>query len=190
MEKTKKSEITLAALKIGGILTIICASVALILSAINLLTFNKIHENIENEKTEAIISLYGSEEVSTRAVDFGTGINGVHGLFEVSRGGELLGYCVNVATLGFGGEIEMMIAVDMSTRIAGIKIVTMSETPGLGTRISENSFISQFVGYGSAIIWGDGIDAISGSTISSEAVREGAAAAVLAVEKYVSGGVG
>lgn len=189
MEKTKNSEMLSIVLKIGGVLTIICASVALVLSAVNLLTFNKINENIENEKMEAIISLYGSEDISTRAVDFQTGVDGVHGLFEVSDGDELLGYCVNIASPGFGGDVEMMVAVDMSTRIAGIKIVTMSETPGLGTRISESSFISQFIGSGSAIIWGDGIDAISGSTISSEAVREGAVGAVLAVEKYVSGGV-
>jgi electron transport complex protein RnfG len=51
--------------------------------------------------------------------------------------------------------------------ITNIKILEQSETPGLGTKVGEEFFLEQFRGKDSI----EGVEAISGATISSEAMK-------------------
>ncbi|MBM3709310.1 MAG: FMN-binding protein [Actinobacteria bacterium] len=64
--------------------------------------------------------------------------------------------------------------MDSNYQIKGISILSNTETPGLGTRITEISFTDQFKGLGLEDISlskdGGKIDAITGATISSRAV--------------------
>ena len=78
---------------------------------------------------------------------------------------------------GFGGDINVMVAVNLDTdEIIGIGVTTHSETPGLGSRTkTEPSFASQFKGLSIndpfKVKADDGeIDAVSGATISSRGV--------------------
>jgi len=65
--------------------------------------------------------------------------------------------------------------IDMVT-LRGLKVVFHAETPGLGAKITEDDFLAQFEGMalGDLALTADGgeVDAISGATISSEAVTE------------------
>jgi len=65
--------------------------------------------------------------------------------------------------------------IDMVT-LRGLKVVFHAETPGLGAKITEDDFLDQFEGMalGDLALTADGgeVDAISGATISSEAVTE------------------
>ena len=65
--------------------------------------------------------------------------------------------------------------IDMVT-LRGLKIVFHAETPGLGAKIIEDDFLDQFEGMalGDLTLTADGgeVDAISGATISSEAVTD------------------
>jgi len=65
--------------------------------------------------------------------------------------------------------------IDMVT-LRGLKVVIHAETPGLGAKITEDDFQDQFEGIalGDLALTADGgeVDAISGATISSEAVTE------------------
>lgn len=82
---------------------------------------------------------------------------------------------------GFQGDIEGIIAMepDMET-ISGLAILSQEETPGLGSRIGDEPFLSQFpgkkfspelkfapAGTGKA---DNEIDGISGATLSSKAI--------------------
>ncbi len=57
--------------------------------------------------------------------------------------------------------------------LLGIGVTTMSETPGLGSKIGEAKFSGQFVGKGADALKlskdGGAIDAVSGATVSSTA---------------------
>jgi electron transport complex protein RnfG len=85
---------------------------------------------------------------------------------------------------GFGGELGVMVGFEPNTdQVAGIGITTMAETPGLGTRVTEPTFVSQFAGQhrvDDVKVKKDGgtIDAITGATISSRAVCEAVRAAM------------
>ncbi len=99
--------------------------------------------------------------------------------------GVVLGYAVAVDTPGYGGTIRLLVGVgpDLTT-IMGLAVVENIETPGLGARIEEEWFRRQFEGLDArreityvknrAPAPGtNGIEAISGATISTRAVVSG-----------------
>ena len=101
------------------------------------------------------------------------------------------GYVVEVKPSGFGGEIDMMVGIDASGAVAGVSIVSMSETSGLGNNASKPEFRAQYVGKSEAALTKDGgdIDALTGATVTSRAVTRGVNAALAAAE-YMRGGAG
>jgi len=103
-------------------------------------------------------------------------------------GDEELGFGVVVKPTGYGGEIEMMVAVDYKAKIQGIEILSHGETPGLGDAILDEEWREQFVGLSieEDIRLGDNVDAISGATISANAVTSGVNQAFdLLAEQYL-----
>ncbi len=99
-----------------------------------------------------------------------------------------VGYAFLAVGKGYGGDIKILVGLEDETTIKGITIISQSETPGLGSRIAESSFASKFAGLniGDVAIKQDGgqIDAITGATISSQAVVD--AVRTTAMEKVKS----
>ncbi len=79
--------------------------------------------------------------------------------------------------------------IDMVT-LRGLRIVFHAETPGLGAKITDDDFLNQFKGIalGDLSLTADGgeVDAISGATISSEAVTDGVYDTVKSKVKKIS----
>jgi len=77
---------------------------------------------------------------------------------------------------GYGGDIGVLVGFDIERDIVtGIGILTHSETPGLGARVSESIFTDNFNNKtlnANFNVKQDGgfVDAVSGATISSRAV--------------------
>lgn len=91
-----------------------------------------------------------------------------------------LGWVISGGGQGFADRIELLVGVDARVReITGVYVLEQKETPGLGNRITEEGFLSQFAGTpaGKELVVvktgaraANEIDAITGATISSEAV--------------------
>jgi electron transport complex protein RnfG len=104
--------------------------------------------------------------------------------------GEPIGWGVRVAPRGYSGPVTMIVGLDRDGSVLGVSIITMSETPGLGTKIvTQEGWIEQFAGW-----QGDDIDAsarafdaIAGATRSSNAVRDGVLAAGHVYAEVLSG---
>ncbi|MGI6727290.1 MAG: RnfABCDGE type electron transport complex subunit G [Anaerovoracaceae bacterium] len=75
---------------------------------------------------------------------------------------------------GFGGQIEVMTGINSNGEIQGVKITSHSETPGLGTKAMTPEHLSQYKGQAAITNTGEAdatnIDAITGATISSNAI--------------------
>ena len=91
-----------------------------------------------------------------------------------------VGFCVKANTNGYGGAIEMMVAIDKNEQVCGIEILSHSETAGLGAKAAEPEFKSQFKGKNDSLEVvkiptesPDQITAITGATITSRAVAAG-----------------
>ena len=70
---------------------------------------------------------------------------------------------------GFASDVTVELTLDDAGAIAQLTINAEGETAGLGQRTMEDDFTNQFVGKTGPFTLGDGIDAISGATISSQA---------------------
>lgn len=81
------------------------------------------------------------------------------------------GPVVSAKAQGFGGEITVNAGFDGDQRIAYLAVDTPNETDGLGKMASEPAFTGQFIGKTGPFSYGkDDIEAISGATITSDAV--------------------
>lgn len=93
-----------------------------------------------------------------------------------------------VASRGYGGPIRMAVGLDRNGKVAGVSIVSMNETPGLGTKVVEDKgFLPRFTGAASADDAHD-VDTITGATKSSRGVRMGVEAALRAYTAISGGG--
>lgn len=166
-KKNKKTPVA----KIIASLTVICAVIAAMLAAVNAFTADRIAKNTELEKENSIRKIFGSYITAEEYTDFESPEEMY--VYLVYKSNMLYGYCVNVFPSGFGGQINMMVGIGADSDIAGVNIVSMSETPGLGSKTNTRDFLSGYEGKKGKITLGADIDAVSGATISSKAVTAG-----------------
>lgn len=171
LEKFKNSSETSRAyfVRLVAVLTAICVAVALLLSAVNAMTEKKIEENTASAKEEAVLKIFTTGK-RCEPYTGGGEENEIYLVFD--EAGNILGCCAFVSTSGFGGDIEMMVGIASDYTTAGVSIVSMSETPGVGSKTNSDGFLDQFKGSPHDAPT-EGFDAISGATISSKAVAAG-----------------
>ena len=87
---------------------------------------------------------------------------------------------------GFGGAVKLMVGVNAEGKVSGIQVMEQSETPGVGSNALTAEYLAQFKDVDSA----DGIDAYSGATFTSKAVKRGVNAALAQAAAIAAGGSG
>lgn len=204
----KNSDI-MGMLKDAGILLVITLISGLLLGLIYQITKEPIAIQKEKAKQEAY------REVFEQAVSFeemelitpdtqawaeaglaGETINEVMAAQDAS--GTTLGYVITVTTKeGYGGDIRFTIGIMEDGTVNGISILEISETAGLGMR-AEEVLKPQFAGKNtikfeytkSGAISDYQIDAISGATITTNAVTNGVNAGLYYFQTELKGGSG
>ena len=101
-------------------------------------------------------------------------------VFEVYRTTNNIGYIFMIRTSGYGGEIRLMCGIDMDGKVIGTATLAQTETKGLGTPIFEEPHAGQYRGRDRNGI--EGVAAISGATITSDAFKNGIRDAFTAYE--------
>ena len=76
------------------------------------------------------------------------------------------GYVFMLTAKGYGGDMSLICGMDADGKIVACKTLSHSETQGLGSKTAGDDFRGQFVGKDSKL---DGVETISGATISSKA---------------------
>ena len=166
-EKAPAEGSTAYTVRMVVILAAICTGIALLLSVVNMLTENVIAENVVKEQNKAVLSIFpDGEEVKEYTLDSGETV------FAIIKDGGIIGCCVNSVGSGYGGDINLMVGIDTDGKVSGISFVSMSETPGVGTKVKGEGFVSQFIGLGENAVIGENVDGISGATFSSKGVAE------------------
>lgn len=106
----------------------------------------------------------------------------------VDKNGNVIGYVMTAtSSSGYGGDVKVAIGIsNESNTITGFTVLSHSETAGLGARCTEEEFQAQFAGKdalaikyvkGGSATASNEIDAISGATITTNAVTEAVNAA-------------
>ena len=115
---------------------------------------------------------------------------------EGKKGSESVGYAIKVSSKGYGGQIQLMVGIDKSGKLAGIQILSQSETAGLGANCTNPEFYGQYAGKSIEkdieVVKTEGNDsqikAITGATITSKGVTTGVNEAVKFYKENLQGG--
>jgi H+/Na+-translocating ferredoxin:NAD+ oxidoreductase subunit G len=157
------------------ILALIGLVSASLLVFVNDLTSKPIFQALEKVKVEALQNVFPFE-FDAKDVKKVTDKNV---FYEINKDDELQGIAVEVSgDKGYGGKIEILLAVSPKCEIFGYKVVAHSETPGLGDKITDPDFKKQFKGKtlngNKWMVKKDGgfVDEITAATISSRAITE------------------
>jgi electron transport complex protein RnfG len=103
-------------------------------------------------------------------------------VFPAKKGTETFAAAVEGTGKGFHGEIGVMVGVSKEGTILDIGITSHSETPGIGSRVTEISYTDRYRGLPATK--GVTVDALSGATYSSKGVVAAVNEAVELVEKF------
>lgn len=177
-------------LRLSVTLLVIAGVMALLVSLVNYITAPVIKQRNEQKITEGLTAVIpDADSFQTVSVDIDkvTSADGkevaVDGVWNAYKDEEIVGVCIKVSPKGYGGAIETIVAVSETGEILNTKIVSMSETSGIGTKIQDDSFLSRFIGIKNT----DGVSTISGATKSSKAYLRGINAALSIAEKVIGG---
>lgn len=144
------------------VLTAICLVITALLAVTNHFTepvsAQNARERAEAARTEIIPEADGFEQVEAE--------NLPATVKEVYATTNDCGYVFMLETMGYGGTMDLICGIDNDGKIISVRTLAHSETKGMGSKTTEEPFRSQFVGKDASL---DGVEAISGATISSKA---------------------
>lgn len=171
-------------IKYAGILFAITFVTALLLGVANKFTAPVIEKNTNKKIQMAIESVVEGKIDTSTAIEYPVqGKTSVQQITSYINDSGKTVYAVKAAPVGYGGEIEMMIGLDETGNVTKVEIINMSETPGLGAVAKGNTqWLSQFIGDGNGEL-----DAITGATITSEAIELGVNDARAQVRNIIGG---
>jgi electron transport complex protein RnfG len=153
-------------MRYGFILAFICVVASGLLAGVNALTRPKIIAQAQLEEQAAL------KEVMPLAVRFQAvkaDINKDTLYYKaLDSQDKLIGFVFKASQKGYSSTIETLVGISLDDKINAIKVTSQNETPGLGTRVTEEKFKNQFSNQNSLDLMN--VSAITGATISSRAV--------------------
>ena len=208
MEK-KKSSIVINTL-VMLIVTLVCVA---LLAVVNQVTKGPIEQAEINARAEVYKVVYpnapafgevdGTAEMLEKSGEVlsSAGFDGCYAkdvLAVNDASGETVGYVIaSVSPSGYGGDIQVAVGITKDGVLTGVDIVSNSETAGLGSKCTEPEFKNQFAGKPASTLEytktgataDNQIDAISGATITTNAVTEAVNAAIIFYQENFAGGI-
>ena len=164
------------------VLTAICLVVSGLLGLTNSITAPIIEENARLAADAARIELLPEATTGFEMVE-GVEMEGVTEIYKARNGA---GYTITAFGKGYGGAVNFMFAFDNDGKIVDLKVLSHSETAGLGSKIENPEFLAKFKGTTKDLTSSD-IDMIGGATISSNASLDAANIARKAFNQYAKG---
>lgn len=181
----------------------------LMLGVVNDITKEPIAQQEQKAKNEACQNVFAAadsfeaqeladsaqiEQVLTDAGISGADIDELMAAKDAS--GALLGYVITVTDHeGYGGDIQFSMGITNEGTLNGISLLSISETAGLGMRAGEvlvpqfaDKNVLKFTYTKTGATADSEIDAISGATITTNAVVNGVNAGLAYFDKILKGG--
>ena len=155
----------------GLVLTSIAFLSALILAVVNdmtapIIAYNtEVAINIARKKVLPLAESFAIEEiVEKEGLEFIPGKN---------KESEVIGYVVLGSENGYAGAINFVLGIDKEGKMTGLDIVEHQETPGLGSKITNEDWKAHWIGKDANHKFNKTEDGFAGATISPESVHRG-----------------
>ena len=222
MNRSNVKDVLIISLK----LLVICSVVAVIVSAVNLIAEPRIQYNLKISTANTLTDIYKNDEEFAIYFEDGSVFatngdeyvvmngnesvlkcsdirtefisNDIKNLYEIKDSTDAcLGYCVAAEPMGYKDVVKILISIDSDAVVKSVKIVSLNDTKGFGTRVIEdtklspdkngniNWFLDQFAGLGGDITIED-IDIVSGATKTSKPIVEAVNSSAEQVKTYIS----
>lgn len=92
------------------------------------------------------------------------------------------GFVVETVTQGYGDAITLWVGVSTDGKVTGLTVRDSHETLGLGQQIlTDHEFLAQFLDTDGTAAIGQGVDGITGATVTSKAIARCVTSAVAVV---------
>lgn len=151
-----------------AVIGVICAG---LIASVNTVTAPIIEAREQAEKEATILEFFPNMtrfQESDVSTEFKT-IQTIYDIYDHEN--RCTGRIYELVTKGYGGEVSLFVAYDLSTKeLINLRYIgTFSETPGFGSRVKEDEFLSQVL---NKSVDEMKIDTLSGATITSSAVKK------------------
>ncbi len=153
-------------------LFLICAVSAGLVAFVNSATKDRIADAAAAAENEARKEVLPAAE-EFEEITLSSGAAGFLG----KAGGETAGYVFTASANGYGGPVKVIVGFAPDGTVTGVKILTISETPGLGMKWQNDDKLKEFTGKNGDLKLvksdaeaQDEIAAITGATITSKAM--------------------
>ena len=169
--------------KLGVRLMLFALVAGLLLAVVNAVTEEPIARNERLKADGSRIAVIGDYDFEALQTDT-TGYDAIQSVYAaLDDDGQTVGYVYELLSRGYGGDVVLSVGI-RDGAVSGVSVASHAETKGLGTA-DEAPFLQSFVGLTQADA-AQGVDAMSGATVSSNAVR-GAVSQALAHARDVLG---
>ena len=129
--------------KLGGILLLITMISGLLLGFANDLTKEAILENSKISKEDLNYIMPSAEKIQDSTIEIDSE-SAIKEIYEAVNGNDIVGYVMKVTSKGFHGAVDFVVGISKEDKVTGMKVLSHSETPGLGAKISEDKFTERF----------------------------------------------
>ena len=166
------------------ILLAVAAVVTVLISAVHASTLAPIENQLRKTREDAMRAVLPRADAFREVQTELTGnITGVYEGLAKGPDGEREGWVIALAPAGYSGTINLMVGISSTQeRLTGIRILSHSETPGLGALAATEKFYAKFAGRSLSplsVVRGaraadpgeDEIDAITSATITTRSSK-------------------
>ena len=169
------------------VLVVICLVCSALLAVLNDITAPIIAENTQAETLAAYVSVLpeGTTTDDMTAIDGLMTTANVEGAVKTANGD----VAVKAAASGYSGkDVTVYVAFGADGSISGISIDGSTQTTGIGSKVSDDSFASGFIGWnGGEVSSGSPVDGIAGATYSSNGAFNAINAAIDCYNNEIKG---
>lgn len=157
-------------------------------------TYKMIYPDADNFKyDEALTDQVEKADKEIGSLNFGN-VYMEEAVQAVDASGNVIGYIMSAVTRdGYNGDIAVAVGIDEAGTVIGIDMLEIDETAGLGMKANDDVFKDQYAGKNVEIFTvtktgknaDNEIDAISGATITSQAVTNAVNASLYFKINYI-----
>lgn len=157
-------------------LFVICLVSAFLLAGTNMLTAERIEENVRAQAEAKRKIVFSNAESFGEEKEITVGEKVVTYNEAFDEKGESIGYVFISTSKGYGGDVTVMTSIDFTGNVIKSAVLLMDdETPGLGQNAGKDGFLKQFEnkrGEFALTKNGGDIQAVTSATFTSSAVVE------------------
>lgn len=156
----------------------ICLVCSVLLAFTNGATKEKISERQKDAESKSIASAVRDAAAFSDAFTISVDDNEYIYYEAFSKDESIKAYVFITSSKGYGGEVKVVTGIGSDGLCTGVVPIILNETPGLGMKAGDESFLKQYLGKAEKVgvkkgnPEGNEISAISGATITSDAVTD------------------